>query len=685
MENNNRPYRYNNRDLSWLAFNGRVLDEAAREEVPLLERIKFLSIFSSNLDEFYRVRMPVIAALQRIGQQPAGEDTDLLKRAIETITRQQQQFGKTFTGTIIPALREHNVHLYYNEELPGYLHEVCYQHFYNEVMGYLQPVILGAGTNFFPENNALYFLVTSNNAAGGQDLIVLNIPSDKVNRFFETTYNSEHCIVFLDDIVRLCLPSVFPGREINGCYSFKVTRDAELDLKDEYPGDVAEEVETQLNKREQGLATRFLHQPGIPLHTLYAVKALLGLEHALDVEGGRYHNLRDLASFPVSISSLKDKKWPALKWPDLAADETIFDVIDRQDILLNIPYQSYHSILRFFNEAAVRPEVEEIYITLYRVARESKIANALISAAKNGKKVTVMIELKARFDEANNIRWARKMKAAGVRIVYSVTALKVHAKIALVKRSDGLRTKYSGLLATGNFNESTASFYTDHILMTSHPGLTREMELLLMFLAKRQKPQSPQLIPFRELLVSQFNLQQRFIDLIDREIAIAKSGKPASIIIKMNNLEERILINKLYEASNAGVVVQLIVRSICCVVPGVEGMSENISVRRIVDRYLEHGRVFMFNNDGDTQVFMGSSDWMNRNIYRRIEVCFPVYDSKIKTELIQLLDIQLRDNVKAVRVAADMNNVPIGVDGEPVESQLEIYNYLKENKHEQVL
>jgi polyphosphate kinase len=335
-------------------------------------------------------------------------------------------------------------------------------------------------------------------------------------------------------------------------------------------------------------------------------------------------------------------------------------------------------VLRFCNEAAVNPAVTEIYVTLYRIASDSRIGNALVSAARNGKKVSVLVELKARFDEANNIRWAKKMKAAGVKIIYSAPSLKVHAKIALVKRKKEKRISYVGLLATGNMNESTARFYTDHILFTAHHEILREMELLFIFLGHRKKAGNPGLIEFNQILVAQFNLQQRFLQMIDREINNARQGKEAAITIKMNNLEEKVLINKLYEASQAGVIIRLIVRSICCLKPGVPGLSENITVTRIVDRYLEHGRLFVFHNNGAPELYMGSADWMNRNIYRRIEVCFPVYDEAIKKQVLDILQLQLQDNGQAVAIDQQLNNVPLSKEGTVLCSQQAIYHLLAE-------
>lgn len=673
------------RDLSWLSFNGRVLNEASKADVPLLEKIKFLSIYSSNLDEFYRVRMPVLLALAKLSRKKKSDvkiEEDLLDNANRIIHEQQSEYGRILAELIKPQLLENHINFVYGVTIPKLLEQETSSYFVNQVMAFLQPVNLTASkSSFFPKNNELYFVV---NLLKEGDLatVILNIPTNNLPRFYQLTQGDEKFVLFLDDIIKNNLHLIFKNADIKGCYSFKITRTAEIDLKDEYAGDLAKQIEKQLSKRDFGLATRFLYQPGIPEETLQLLQDKLNLQNANLVAGGGYHNLKDLASFPIDIPALSNEKWPKINYPAYTKGESLYHHIIKNDILINPPYQSYDSVLRFFNEAAIDEDVEEIYITLYRVASDSRIVNALISAAKNGKKVFVLVELKARFDEANNIRWANKMKEAGVDIIYSVTALKVHAKIALVKRKAGLRTIYTGLFSTGNFNETTANFYTDHVLMTAHQEMLREMELLFMFLAKRVKPSNPNLINFQYLLVAQFNLQQRFIDLIDREIAHAKNGKPAAIIIKLNNLEEKVLIAKLYEASNAGVKIELIIRGICRLVPGVKDMSENISVRRIVDRYLEHGRIFVFNNAGNEEIFMGSADWMNRNIYRRIEVCFPILDTNIKHQIKEMLQIQLADNAKAVFVNDQMQNVSIVTKGKSIQSQYEIYQFLKEKKYE---
>ncbi|MBC8035369.1 MAG: polyphosphate kinase 1 [Chitinophagaceae bacterium] len=658
------------RDLSWLSFNERVLLEADKIQVPLMERIRFLSIYSSNLDEFYRVRMPAILALERI-----QKETFIYQQASDIITRQLNSFGKILTGALIPALRECGVHLVYNEYLPLQLVPAINEYFYHHVAAFIQPVLLEGKVDFFPENNQLYVAAVVQQTSGIESIYIINIPVSNISRFLKFEVTEISYIIFLEDVVKQCLKFLFPGKTIDGAYNVKITRDAELDLLDEYEGDLAEKMEKQLTRRDAGLATRFLYEPGIPLRHLQKIIKTFSLHEASIVEGGSHHNLKDLAQLPISMPEMNYPAWPSIHSPVLGIVNTLFEKISQQDVLINVPYHSYDTVLRFFNEAAIDERVTEIYTTLYRVASDSRIGFALISAAKNGKKVSVVVELKARFDEANNIRWAKRMKAAGVRIIYSINALKVHAKIALIKRN-GTEQPYLGLLATGNLNESTARFYTDHILLTAYQPMLLEMNKLFGFLSKRKKPGEEDKLHFKHLLVAQFNLLQRFTALIDREIRHAAEGISASITIKLNNLEEERLISKLYEASNAGVRIQLIVRGICRLVPGVAGQSEHISVIRIIDRYLEHGRVFIFHNNGSPEVYLGSADWMNRNIYRRIEVCFPVYSEDVRKQLISLIDLQLNDSIQAVRINNEQNNEKVPADDRNIRSQEAIYKML---------
>ena len=686
-------YSYFDRDLSWLSFNFRVLKEAARESTPLLEKIRFLSIYASNLDEFYRVRFPALAALQKIKKakdsnssresDPSLEGVPLLSEISAEIHAQLEEFGRLFTGGILPALAAQDIHFVYHEPIPEAVKKETNAYFLTQVLAFLQPVWLSrVEKDFFPENDRIYFLLVLANPGDrdeknivGEEIVILNIPSDSLPRFYQVEAEKIQYVLFIDDLIRDNLDLIFPGATLNGAYSFKITRDAELDLEDEYEGNLAEKIEKKLVRRDAGLATRLLYEPGIPLRTMETLIRKLNLDGASVVAGGRYHNLRDLSELPVRNPSLSYPPWPPLP-PAYDSRKSPGQHITEKDTLLHTPYESYDPVLRFFNEASIDPSVEEIYLTMYRVAKDSRIGHALVSASRNGRKVTVFVELKARFDEANNLRWARKMKAAGVKILYSIPGLKVHAKIALVKKRINGRVHYSGLLATGNLNENTARFYTDHVLLTGNHDLMRELELLFLFLSQRKDPRKSPAIAFHHLLVASFNLQQRFLALIDREIAYARQGSPAAVIIKMNNLEERVLIDKLYEASQAGVRVQLIVRSICCCIPGVIGMSENITVKRIVDRYLEHGRVFIFHNNGREEIFLGSADWMNRNIYRRIEVCFPLYEETLKEDIRTIIRLQLED--AATDSAGDQpirSDQPIRPD-QPIRSQEAIYRYL---------
>lgn len=666
-------YIFFDRDLSWLSFNERVLQEAKSDRVPIMERIRFLAIYSSNLDEFYRVRMPTLLALDSLveNQESGGK----LSKINGVIMDQLHSFGSLIKNQILPDLVRHNIYLLYNEPLPEILLPQLRRYFAFQIAGFIQVTKLSKDHKFFPENNKLYLAVKIEKK-NEPEFYVVNIPSDALSRFFALTVDEKRYIVFLDDIIKLCLPLLFSAKHITA-KSFKITRNAELDLEDEFKGNLARKIERKIQQRDFGLATRFLYEPGFSPEILDLTKTRLNLRGASFVEGGCYHNLKDFSSLPLRDAAFQYESYPRIEGE--IHHDSLFEEIKINDKLLHPPYHSYDTVMRFFNQAAVDPDVKSIYVTLYRVARESRIVNALISAARNGKRVVVFVELKARFDEANNIRWSKKMKAAGVRIIESIPGLKVHAKIALVKRKTSEGEELFGLLSTGNFNESTARFYTDHILLTANQKMLLEAEYLFKILKKR-KSRADHVPPhdFKHLLVGQFNLQERFIELVDREIEYAEKGAPASVSIKFNNLEDKVLIGKLYEASCAGVKISLIVRGICCLVPRVAGMSENITVRRIVDRYLEHGRVFIFGNNGNPEVYLGSADWMNRNIYRRIEVCFPIYNEKLRSELIDIFALHSRDNVQAVMLDDGCRNVPVPVDAslERIQSQEAISKFL---------
>src|SRR6187402_17660 len=684
-----KEYTFINRDLSWLSFNHRVLLEAADDSVPLYSRIQFLSIFSSNLDEFFRVRMPSIYAFSSINAKKTWLREEYPENLSQTVINYLQghleDFGRIFTKQILPSLEENNIHLYYGDNIRTEHKDTVLDFFLSRVLSFLQPVILKKENqdNIFLENNYLYFIVDieDTDMPGVHEYALLNIPSDQLPRFSELPkIEDKHYLLFLDDVIRENLAEVFPGYKINGAYAVKLTRDAELNIEYEFTGDIADKIEKQLGKRDIGLATRFLFDGKMPVQIRDFLKQYFDIRDEEMVEGGRYHNLKDMGGLPNPTDKrLTYDPWPSVPHSDFSTSNSIFKTITEGERLLHLPYHSYNYILRFFNEAAIDPQVKEIYVTLYRVAANSHIVNALMSAAKNGKKVTVFVELKARFDEANNLKWSKKMKAAGVKIINSIPGLKVHAKIALVNRfEDGNMNRYS-LLATGNFNETTGRFYTDHVFFTSKKEFSDDLQQLFIYLQSRLQPEQFGKLNFKHLLVTQFNMIKRFRKMIDREIENAKAGLPAHIIIKVNNLQERDMVEELYEASRAGVKIDLIVRSICCVAPGIEGQSENITIRRIVDRYLEHARVFMFYNNGEQEFYMGSADWMSRNLYSRIEVIFPVYDEKLKKEINDILQLQLNDTKKAVLFRADLSNEKIlTIDDRSIPAQKAIYNYVKD-------
>lgn len=679
---------YLNRDLSWLSFNGRVLQEAADPSVALYNRFQFLSIFSSNLDEFFRVRMPAVFAFSGLSTKKISLEDEypggLVEQVQQLVNEQQEEFGRILREDLIPALKSHKVYFCYDEPLPLHHFSAVRDYFLSSVMSFLQPVQLRyqqPGTVFL-DNNALYFILetVSKEQQELPDYFLLNIPSAQVPRFLELTAGEGwSSILFLDDIIRDCLTDIFPGRIIKGAWPIKLTRNAAMNLEDEFSGNLAEKIEKQLEKREAGPATRLLVEKGMPERVRQFILHFFELTPREMVNGGRYHNLKDLSSLPVAKRpGLSQETWTPLPHPGFDVQLPLVESIRKGDQLLHLPYHSYHPILRFFNEAALDPQVREIYITLYRVAPDSHIVHALMSAALNGKSVTVFVELKARFDEANNLKWSKKMKAAGIKIISSIPTLKVHAKVAMLRREEAGQLVDYCYLGTGNFNELTGKFYTDHGYFTASKAFGQELGLLFSYLQSGKQPEVYGKIPFHHLLVSQFNLVRKFDKLIRQEINRAREGRPAAITIKMNNLQERSMIDRLYEASQAGVKIQLLVRGICCLAPGVEGQSENIIVTRIVDRYLEHARVFVFHNDGDPVYFLGSADWMNRNLHSRIEVCFPVENPSLKSELAIILALQLSDNTKATHLTARLENQRIKTVGTPIQAQQAIYNQVQE-------
>jgi len=654
---------FHNRDLSWLKFNFRVLQEAQDDLVPLLERLRFLAIYSSNLDEFFRVRVADIRKLDEINKNKINKKikmnpAELLSEIHQVVGTQLNEYGQTL-GVVLKELRAEGLYFIDSDfELDELQKQELLHYFKTSVLTFLRPKIWEISkTNDFLNNRKLYFglrLKKDNKEFNGY----LNIPSDTLPRFFKlSSKDGKNYFTYLDDIIRNHLDIIFPGYEILECVSIKLNKDADLHIDDEYSGDLVEKIQRQIDKRDLGIPSRFLYDSAISNELLQCLTEKFELNEKDLVPGGKYHNLNDYfhRQTPVIHISFHNEK-------------SLFNAIEKSDHLLHFPYQSYDYILQFFNEAAIDPMVKEINVTFYRMAEKSFIGDALISAAENGKVVKVFMELKARFDEANNLHWASKMEAAGIKIIYSIPGLKVHAKVALVKKLDeNGKSKYYGFYGTGNLNEKTARIYVDHALLTCNNAMNEELSSLFNFLYKRKEPKN-----FENLLVSQFNIVDRFTEMIDREITNSREGRKAHIIIKLNNLE----------ASQAGVKIEMIVRGICCLKPGVAGLSENITVRRLVDKYLEHARIFFFHNDGKEEVYMGSADWMTRNLLRRIEVIFPIYDEENKAELLEMLQIQLSDNSKATDLDSHLEPIPrpIANKEKQIRAQIATYEYVKSRR-----
>lgn len=675
------------RDLSWLSFNKRILEEAADPAVPLYERIKFLAIYSSNLDEFFRVRVAAIRSLAGLGKKRIKKELDfdpkqLLKDILKEVGAQLNLLGSIFEGDILKSLYVHGVKLYYGDGiLKSHKREVT-AYFKSHVLADIQPIFFEEEEALFLENKSLYLLVELQHPETPDHLEYahLHIP-DHLPRFRQlSSIKGRDYIIFLDDIIRENLQTIFPDHLVLNCFSIKLNRDQDVALEAKISDDIVGKVKKQLEKRKVGAPTRLLYDKAMPQHIVELLSDKLGLKSKEMVTGGRYHNMNDFMALPnPKGAALKGVNLKPVALKVLDAHECLFDAMDEHDRMLHFPYQSYDYILRLFNEAAIDPKVTAIRATLYRIAANSVVARALISAAHNGKKVEVFVELKARFDEANNIRWAEKMEEAGVKVTYSLPQLKVHAKVALITRKIEDKTKSYAFFGTGNFNENTAGIYADHGLLTAHKGMCKELNYVFDYLQQGQDIP----MPLKQLLVARFNMQERLLDMIDREIALAKEGKEARVVIKLNNLEEEKMIAKLYEASQAGVCVDLIIRGICRLKPGQKGLSENIRAIRIVDGYLEHARIFKFFNDGKPETYLSSADWMNRNLHRRIEVGFPIKDPVALEELDQLLELQLTDNVKACLLNEHLEHEQVPGTGGKVRCQTDFHKYLETRERRQ--
>ena len=672
------------RDVSWLSFNYRVLQEAKDQSVPLFERIKFLAIYSSNLDEFFRVRVAHQRNLVRAGKKAKRElqfePKQVTKSILALVNSQQEEFSDIFENEIIPALKTHGIRLKRRQQLTEAQRDFVESYFRDHMLPFVQPVLLVKHKiRPFLNNGALYLAIHLEERdvkSPAPEYAIIKIPSDHLPRFLTLpSMEGRYDIIMLDDIVRHSVQSLFPGYHIIDTYSIKLTRDAELYIDDEFSGDLVSKIRKSLAKRNVGPPSRFVYDREMPKELLQFLMEAFDLNRADLLPEGRYHNNMDFFGFPdFGMSHLSNPELTPLSYLPLEAADDFFGSIAERDHLIHVPYESYHSVVRLFEEAASDPKVTHIKIVQYRVAAKSRIMNALMSAVQHGKQVTVFVEVKARFDEEANLTWGERLERAGVNVHYSFPGLKVHSKLALVIREEDDGPKLYSYLATGNFHEKTARIYGDFGLFTADTRLTDEVSRVFNFLETVKLPSQD----FEHLLVGQFNLRSTLVALLNREIAFARMGKEARILLKVNSLEDRDMIAKLYEASQAGVEVQLIVRGICCLVPGVKGVSDNISVISIVDRFLEHARVFIFHNDGEEDIYLSSADWMRRNLSYRIETAFPIYDEHARQEIKDTLDLQLRDNVKARVVDQEQANTYVDSPTSfAIRSQIETYYRLK--------
>jgi polyphosphate kinase len=687
MPNSIIPMPYTNRDVSWLSFNYRVLQEAKDPAVPLLERLKFLAIYSSNLDEFFRIRVAGIRRLKKVGKKTKAhldfDPSQLLKDIHRIVNQQQREFSEIFEKHIVPELSRHNVFILRRLELTEAQQQFAEDYFLENLLPFVMPVLLVKHRiNPFLANAHLYLAVhlrQKKRPLSESEYALVKIPSDQLPRFvLMPSAGDRHDLIMLDDIVRHSVTRLFPGYDIQDAYSIKLTRDGDLNIDDEYSGDLVQKIKSSLQKRQVGPASRFVYDREMPDHLLSYLQDTFDLRKNDMLPEGRYHNNFDFFKFPdFSLAHLKYKSLPPLHHPLLHDTENPFEAIKQADQLLHVPYQSFHSVINLFERAAHDPSVTHIKVIQYRVAKHSRILQALMEAVHRGKQVSAFVEIKARFDEATNLEWGERLEKAGVRVHYSFPGVKVHSKLALFRRIEAGKPQLYAYLGTGNFHEETAKVYSDFAIFTADSRLTTEVNNVFSFLENVKPPSKA----FEHLLVGKFNLRSKLYALIDHEIDAAKKGEVGSMILKFNSLEDKEIILKLYEASRAGVKIRLIIRGICCLVPGVPEVSENIEVISIVDRYLEHARVFIFHNGGDELMYLSSADWMERNLSFRIETTFPVFDPVLRQEIRNLIDLQLNDNVKARIIDKfDLNEYRRTGNDIPVRAQLETYFYFKRKK-----
>lgn len=673
---------YIDRDLSWMYFNRRILQEATRENVPLLERLGFLGIYSNNLDEFFRVRMATLSRIAECEDKSLRKESEHARKLIKRINRLNAVYAKEYEEALAGVrsrLRDEHIFLLNENELDEEQQRYVRRFFRQRLSGFVSPVWITAARQLTEETDDSIYLAVKMNTEGRKagDYALIELPVQVSGRFVRLPdRDGNKYLMYLDDVIRYCLPFIFGGLGYTHfeAYAFKFTKDAEMEIGNDLRTGVLQKISKGVKSRRKGDALRVIYDQDMPAALHKRVMNLLNLDKLDTVQaGGRYHNHKDLMAFPdCGRDDLKYPVWKPIVRPETnSSRDSVLRMVQEGDRFIHVPYHSFDYYIRLLQEAAIHKEVKSIKTTLYRLAKDSKVVKALICAARNGKKVTVVIELLARFDEASNINWSKKMQDAGVHVIFGVENLKVHSKITHIGMRNGSDI---ACVSTGNFHEGNARVYTDYMLMTAAKNIVKDVNAVFTFI---EKPYMP--VTFKELLVSPNEMKKKFVRLINNEIKNRQQGKPAYIKVKINHITEPEMVRKLYEASENGVRVDLLVRGNCSLVTGIPGKSDNIRICGIIDRYLEHSRIFIFANGGEKKCFIGSTDWMPRNLDNRIEVVTPVYDAKIKEDLEKVIDYGLRDTMQGRIVDGTGENRPWTTeDGEAFRSQEQLYLHYRE-------
>lgn len=674
------------RDISWLSFNNRVLQEAADDTVPLLERIKFLGIFSNNLDEFFRVRVAALQRMAELGNKAKMHleinPESILEDIQEIVLNQQREFDRIW-NEILRELKKQKIFLLKDTQLNKTQQQFVLNYFNDEVRGNVIPLIIESIHSFpFLNDKSIYLACTlsKKDKSVAKRFALLSVPARRLPRFVVLPSKStEKQLILLEDVIRFCLPTIFSffGYDTFSAHIIKVTRDAEIDLDNDVSTSLIQKIEKGLKNRKKGKPVRFVFDKAIdPSLLTYLVKRL-GLSRKDNlIPGGRIHNFKDFMNFPSEVFNEKKVRKKPFIHPKLNNVTSVSHVVLKQDILLNFPYHSFETIIDLLREAAIDPTVQSIKVTCYRLASRSKIVNALTNAVRNGKKVTAVIELRARFDEEANLEWKEELEEAGVNVLLGIPNMKVHAKLCIIKKKIGTKIIEYGFISTGNLNERTAKVYGDHCLLTANASIMVDINKIFRYL-ENPAINLPILSTCKTLLVSPVSMRKQLLQLINKEIYFAKKKKHASITLKLNSLSDEVMIDKLYNAAKAGVEINLIVRGIFCMLTQ-NKQFKKVEAISIVDEYLEHARVMVFNHGGNEKAFISSADWMTRNIDHRIEAACPILSKELIEEIKDILKIQLSDNIKARILDNTLaNNYVNPRNTKKVQSQVEIYNYLR--------